>query len=456
MTIIVNAASTAGYAALKANAAEAAADRSEAAADSVAATAFALIPRVICEGDSIMAQNHAPTSGSLFGMTQARGELIWAHALFPYFEFDQWADASDTAYYSQGCNVAVGGNQTEQVIARLDTVSNLAPDIVCLAIGINDINGGDSAASTMANIETICAYYLSLGYRVLLGNLRPVEATYAVSGVDWSNDSARMVQRDALNAAIASYATTTPGVFLVDLAAAYSNGATPPRPNVGDMEDGLHPSATGAYRGGRAWEAALRKIIKPLAWSRPSGANIIGNGVFAGAGGTAGTGLTGDVAPQWAATFSRSGASGGSATASKNSADEQVIAFTPGGNAWEQVQISRQSGGAALQEGRWYKGVLRIRLSASAFWRGVWWQFSEDHAMGFGPAASIYTAEIPDNQTLDLFIETPVMQAGVGGETGAVVIRVAIDGAATGTPTLTVIEAHVAEVADPGPLHGLS
>jgi lysophospholipase L1-like esterase len=424
-----------------------------AAAESVlSATPANLVPRVMIEGDSIMAGNHAVLSGSNFGQTQAIGELVWAHAQYPYFSLDQWADPGDTVNYSRGLNVAVGGNATLDVIARLATSTNVAPDIVALAIGINDINGGGTASATMAQIETICDYYIGLGKTVLLANLRPVSASYALT--DWSNGSTRLTQLLALNTLIANYAAATPNVHLVDLMAAYSNGATPPRPRDGEMGDGLHPNRTGAYVGSQAWLAALRKIVKPITIYRPYTASVVSNPLLTGTGGATGGGVTGPVAVNWF-TYAGSydGSFAGSVAASKNASDQQVLTITPGGEVNEFISYSRGSGGAAMVSGRWYKGVMRVKLNASASkrWRGVWWKFAPS-SEAFGPSGTLENAAINSDGDIILHIETPVYQAPAD-EVGEINSLLVWDGRGGSALVATIMEIYVGEVANPNPLH---
>lgn len=426
-------------------------DNAQAAQAAAEAASIAAIPRIMLEGDSIMAQNHA-RSGFEFIGTAGRGEIVWARSFFPFFAMDQWEDPADVNHSSKGCNVAVGGSWTSDVIARLDETMNVAPDIVCLSIGINNINGTATAAATMADIETICEFYIGLGKTVLLANLRPVSATY---GTGWGDGGAKITELLALNTLIADYAAATPEVHLVDLMAAYSDGASPPRPRAGETYDGLHPSRTGAFWGGvLGWLPVLRKVIKSLVVYRPSGANIIGNGVFAGAGGLLGAGFTGDVASGWRMLMdSSSGSLSASAVASKNAADEQVVTITPGGDAWERVQILRSSGGAVMEEFKWYKGLMRVRFNASAYWRSIHFQFDTNcQAMGTTEFTTSYIGNVGED--IELLLETPLYQAEAGGETGTIAAYVLIDGASPDPMVFTVLEAYAAEVPDPNPLHG--
>lgn len=442
--------------------AENSAERAEEAADLAALQAASIYippPRLAIEGDSIMAQNHRYVAyygpgDADFGETSSTGELVWARAQFPYFEMDQWEDLTDSAHYSSGCNFAVGGSTSEDALARADALTSVAPDIICLCTGINDINGGDTAVATMAVIEETVAYYRGLGKQVLLGNLRPVSASYAVGGVDWSNGSSRMVQRDALNALIADFAASTQGVHLVDLAAAYSNGASPPRPAAADVDDGLHPSRTGAFKGGQAWLAALKKLIKPITPVRATGTHLISNNELTGTSGTASTGVTGSVATSW--SIVRVGAGNGTAFASKDADDNQVLTISPGSSGgYDMFQISRENGGAAFVAGKSYKGRFRVKLAASDYWRGVTMQGSELKMVAMGTSAEAFTASIPYDQDLTLEVETPVFVCEAN-ETGSVFFRVAVDTASPSDLVATIYEIAVQEVPDPRPLHGFA
>lgn len=424
----------------------------EAAAVTAVAASQIAIPRILIEGDSIMAANHNPIFGPAFGASDLKGELIWARALFPYFEMDQWADPADTNHYSAGCNVAIGGNLTFEVLARRAAVMNQAPDIVCLCIGINDLNSGRTAAETMGRIEEIVRYYLGLGKIVLLGNIRPVAADYY--GGDWSNGSSRMVQRAALNDLIAAFAAATPSVHLVDLASAYSDGASPPRPVNGSMYDGLHPSPTGGFYGGTAWRAALQRIIKRIHLVRPNTPNLISNGALTGTGGTASTGVTGNVAAEWVISRLGGGAGTATAVASKDGLDRQTVVITPGGGSgFDVFQLSREFGGVQTQANRSYKARVQITLLGSAYWRLPYFYVGElKMAVGF-PTDPI-DQRLPFSGDLTLEFETPVLNATTT-ETHAIILRMGLDPAAPAPLTMVIHGVWLQEVPDPRPLHGL-
>lgn len=428
-------------------AAEAARDAALAAADGVVQA-----PRVLIEGDSIMAQNHNPTYSTNFGVSEWKGELCWARALYPYFEMDQWGDAADTQHYSAGCNVAVGGCTSTDVLARVNTTTNIAPDIICLAIGINDINGGDTASNVMARIEQIVRYYTGLGKQVLLGNLRPVGAAYPHT--DWSNGSSRMTQRSTLNASLATFAAAAANVHLVDLAAAYEDPGNANRPRAGDMSDHIHPSASGAFRGGQAWLAALKKLIKPLVPDRPGSANLISNGIFAGTGGSISTGVTGVAAPDWVIARQPGGAGTSTAVASKDGSDRQKIVITPGGGTgFDFFQISRETGGGPMVAGKWYKARLVLTLKASAYWRPPYFICNGAH-MAVGGSYDPIQEIIPANTDLTIEAQTPIFNCPAD-QTGTVVLRLGIDVAAGSAMEAIVHGVYLQEVADPRPLHNL-
>jgi lysophospholipase L1-like esterase len=431
-------------------------EAAEAALETASAASRIAIPRVLAEGDSIMASNFALTFGTNFGMTQGIGELTWARAMFPYFEFEQWPDASDTTNYSSGMNIAVAGSTTASVLTRLEQGALLAPDIVCLAVGVNDINAGTAEATILANIQTAARWYSGLGCKVLLGTVRPVAASYHA---DWSDGGSRTLKRISLNASLAAWAATEPNVHLVNLDEGIGDGGSPVRPASGTTSDGLHLTRLGGFLGGQVWLSALRKVIKPLVIDRPSGPNLITGGLFTGTTGTAGTSTTGDVGDDWKVD----GVSGGGATlpaaiaASKDADDDfQVLEITPGGGSAEWVAITREIGGVTLEEGKWYKGLARVKLLASDYWRGFtftpWNGTTGSSAMG--PSA-ILTDTLPLAEDTEFLVETPAFVGPSGGTTGAIILRLMIDGASPDPLTAHLLEVHIAEVPDPRPLHGL-
>lgn len=403
--------------------------------------------RVGDTGDSIVQRNHATSFGTTFGQTQGVGGMTWARALYPYFEFDVWESA--VSPYWSGLNSGISGNTAADVLARLEPISDLAPDIQRISVGVNSISAGTSAATIMSQLEQICAHFTGLGVRVILSNIRPVAASY--DGGTWADGSAKMLVKAALNDMIADYCAITPNVTLLDLEAVHTDGGNPPRPKAGHMIDGLHLDRLGGLEEGRAITSLLRKMIKPLVERRPRGINLISNPTMVGGGGTASTGVSGSVGASWLAQRNLGSAS---IVAGYNANGEQAFTITPGGASAEQFQISRNFGGITVVPGKWYKGYIRIRLSAWAGWRGPYLNFANATYMSaLADVANTSVMTVPED--LDLYIETPTKLMPGGVTSVSPLFRMLIDGAAAGTGELTIKEWGLFEVPDPRPLHGL-
>lgn len=83
-------------------------------------------------------------------------------------------------------NAAVGGQNLAAALARFDAqVATKSPDTVFLAIGNNDLAGGRSLASFLADLDTYYAKVLALGARLALGSIYPRTAD-AATIVTWN------------------------------------------------------------------------------------------------------------------------------------------------------------------------------------------------------------------------------------------------------------------------------
>lgn len=119
----------------------------------------------------------------------------------------------------------------------------------CLLIGnfgVNDVNGGVALNTTMANLDTIVRAAGARGMQVILSSNNPWSASVA-----WS--APEQTATEALNAAIASYASTN-GYMYIDIYDALGDDAdatklsdgTSTSPNY--SQDGLHPNSAGSLK----------------------------------------------------------------------------------------------------------------------------------------------------------------------------------------------------------------
>ncbi len=410
---------------------------------------FNSAPRIAALGDSIIQTDHNPYGAA----TNMYGEFYWAQVLYPHFLFDVWRDDSVTAglRYFEGLNQGYSGATSEEALDYVDKVLGMAPDVACVAIGVNDLGDGTAPAVTMANIETICERVTAAGIPVKLANIRPVAYTYG--GLpEWEEGGTYQLNRLALNDLIEAYAESTPGVELVDLSAAY--GGNQPADIANLLRDGLHPFPQGAWKGAQAWLAAIKHNVKALPVNSPlyvADTNAVSNGLFTGTGGEKYV-VTGDVADNWFAIGNAA-----AVAASKREDGAQVFVIDPGaGSDTEQLRI--QPGDSNYPEylpygpGNWLRAFCEIEISD---WAG-WQQFRLD---GFGGSGAGYGVEVDALRNLDFdgpqsftLITPPMIMPD--SEEALPTLRVFFDGNGAGTGTIAIKKFWIGLVPDPRPLFG--
>lgn len=391
-------------------------------------------------GDSIMQRNHSMGSTGGLALGQAVGEVNWAQALYPHFEMDTWFDASDSRYFA-GMNDGVSGNKSADVLARVEALKDRRPGVVLVAIGINDVLQGVSAATAAANIEAICDYYLGFGIKVIVGTVRPAGADAI------PDEDERLTELTDLNTAIRDYADATDNVTLWDAYEAYDNGSG--RPISGVMSDGVHLTRTGAPLGGRSLAQVIATVIDTSYSDVPTGTSLSPNPTLTGTSGVEGGRASGDTATSW--RFASSGTGTCTAVTSKDGSDKQVVTFSPqaDGASAEYFLLSRSSGGVAVTPGNWIRTYARVRLSAWSGWRGVMHQSTLSIGLANTDANSVIDA--PEEMVLNII--GPPHQVLESQTTVAPVLRFDIDGEAEGSGVATIEHWGIYEVPDPRPSH---
>ena len=155
-------------------------------------------------------------------------------------------------------NLGVGGATSVDVLTRqLDRAVALAPDLVTLSVGPNDITERVPLGDYTRNIETIFRRLVAETRAVLVVNLLP---DLAVTPRFRGHEAEAVVARRSIefNDALARLATRH-GVDVVDLYAA-SRREVPARPELMAV-DGYHPSDLGYARWAELmWETVRSRI----------------------------------------------------------------------------------------------------------------------------------------------------------------------------------------------------
>lgn len=403
-------------------------------------------------GDSIMASNHS-FSGTDGGFTtaQALGEINWASALWPHFEYDTWY-ASGAAPNFQGMNTARGGDTSVTILPRIPELLSYHPDVVLIAIGTNDVTNSTAAADAMDNIQAACEAFLPRGIPVVLGTVRPRGG--AAFPTNLPDGDPRLTILQDLNTLIRAYAAATNNVFLWDVYLAYDDGTG--RMIDGYSSDGTHPTRTGAQAGGSSLVPVLQQLFSTNYSYVPTSFTTLGGAQrenMLGTAGTAGTRCTGTVSTGWQVLFS--GAGTATCVASKNGSDKQVLTISPqaAGEAMETLIVIPSTGSFAVTPGQWYKSYIKVRLSAWDGWRALGVGGGGLLSGGLFGVDAAAVLDAPSEVELDI-IGAPWQCPG-GTTTQPAFFRIDIDGAAAGSGEAIIEKCGLAVVPNPKPLHGL-
>jgi lysophospholipase L1-like esterase len=414
-------------------------------------------PRVLTRlgflGDSIMASNHS-FSGTDGGFTtaQAIGEINWASALYPHFEYDTWY-ASGASPNFEGMNTARGGDTSTLTLGRVAALNAYSPGVVLVAVGTNDVTNSTPAATAMANIEAICQYFLSRGKKVILATVRPRGG--AAFPENLPDGDPRLVILQDLNTLIRAYAAATANVYLWDVYLAYDDGTG--RNIAGYTIDGTHPTRTGAQAGGASLVPVLEQVFS-TDYSYAPTAFVPLNGQqreqMLGTGGGGTLRSSGTTATGW--FIQASGTGTATCVKSKDGNDKQVMTITPqaSGAANETFIVIPNGGALAVVPGNWYKSYIKIRLSAWGGWRALQIGGGGMLSSGLGGVDAAAVLDAPTEVELDII--GPPWQCPVGTTTQPAFFRLDIDGTASGSGVATVETYGLAEIPDPRPLHGVS
>jgi lysophospholipase L1-like esterase len=254
-------------------------------------------------------------------------------------------------------NLGVDGETSAQVLARIGDVIALRPARCVVGVGTNDVIGGVSLTTTMANIRAICARLRAAGIEPILATILPIylpafETTYqtATSKLNW---------------AIADYAAAQ-GLICLDLHSLVVDGVA----GTGDFvsgydSDGEHLTPVGA----RVVGAKVANILAPtypnvvpyLGQLKTDAANLLTNGIFSGDSNADGLadnwGTSGTGTPTYSLEAGTDGVVG----------NWQVLTYGSAGQNLLQRTINPSSswaGGDVIE----FSGRIRATIEAGGMW----------------------------------------------------------------------------------------
>lgn len=236
-----------------------------------------------------------------------------------------WINAFTGGAFDLVYNAGVGGERTDQMLARIGTdVLAYRPGWCFVMGGVNDISQGYTAAVTMANLTTIVRTLTAAGIRVILSTTTP-SSYYTTTAMqdEWYK----------LNTLIKRFGITEPNVHLVDMGGAVASPDTYTYGNALWTLSGVHFAAQGSWRAAKQAVSDLSGFL-PVGHRFPMGSldpnEMFPNPMMTGTSGSLTT-LTGSAADGLTFAVYGTGAAG---TASKVARTDYV----PG--EWQQVTMS--------------------------------------------------------------------------------------------------------------------
>ncbi len=267
--------------------------------------------RFIALGDSLIGNGALPNSagGSTLYTSSyhQRGYINWLQAMYNYPFFHEFFYTGSIPF--QGCNKGVSGDETYQVLGRIDGQAiSQKGDTVFITLGTNDIKSGRTTANTCSNLRLIIDTILSTGARVVITTIFPRNNDFG-NGFTAGQEAIRI----QVNSWISTLDNTAEGGVCVIDSDSVLGGTTL---NASYTYDGIHLNSLGAQTMAQAVYAKMAYTITvspryvPESYNTPSliYGNIMNNADFGTAtGGTVGTGASGTCPSSW--SISRSSGS---------------------------------------------------------------------------------------------------------------------------------------------------
>lgn len=328
--------------------------------------------RIAAIGTSITAM--ANTWDTTKNNGDARGYMEWLNTLTAgRVEYVTWLNEERTALL--GSNKGVGGDKSEDILARVDSIVRMRPDICVVDIGGNDMTT-IPYEDMVANTELVFELLLNAG---ILCISMAVHSKGALG--NWPPDSEARHKMHRYNTWKYDYARRKSGVIFVDPSKYLVDPADPNGYTRSEyVYDGTHFTPLGAYQLARCLAEVIEQIYPAYpqlgygadnvyhAVHNPLG-NMMPNPMYMGAGGTANHGSTGVVPDDYQVNRGL----GTSVTAVCSVEDRPdisgrwfVLDITPGGGTVDErlyVQPSPSKITAGVVVGEFYQAECDIEVS---------------------------------------------------------------------------------------------
>lgn len=293
---------------------------------------------ILAVGDSIVNESHRFNNVNQMQCFQ-RGFLSWLlfHLGNQNAQMPVWIDDNNSRGFT-GWNQGYSGETSAQTLARWENSSTFPADIVIVEPGTNDF-GTYTNDEIIANRKELCLLARDTGALVILTSILMQDDT-AWTG----NQKDRAAEINRLSR---EFAESQESIIYFDGNAAYLDYTDADQNPLADRtSDGTHPAPPGGYYIGLKLKELIEKFIPSAPIIVPSDlisddntyGNIITNPLFLGTSGTAGTGVTGDVADNWELARTSGSNITCAATVEARSdglGNQQVATFTLSGSAEE-------------------------------------------------------------------------------------------------------------------------
>lgn len=269
-------------------------------------------------------------------------------------------------------NLGVGGDRTDQALARLHEAATSGAGWLYIHCGVNDIaqnypTANTSGVTAFTNIKTMVQTAAGWGMRSIVA-LEPGAANLS---------AAQIVQVMELNERLRWFAeTSSSNVILFDLPAALYDhtSADTAAIHLNGMQDGVHEANLGGYLGGKAFAALLTSIMPPRGHGAHSSIDIPGTSNYAllnnpimanTSGGVKQTGVTGTLAGLWSAVCTGGTTAVASVGTTSDGRKEQVLACTFG-SAGEEVLFTQDVPNSLWNAGDILQAEAEVAVDAGA------------------------------------------------------------------------------------------
>jgi hypothetical protein len=300
---------------------------------------FAAGALVSAIGDSIIGYNNEVDTASPGADAYSYGEVQWAWAIDPRFDFDTWYDTSDPSGRNiSGANngvfgdhlVGPGTGSTPGILNRLPTVLSHHPDILIFEGGTNSISSGDDGTGNPATasyvegeIDAALTEAREAGVWIVLTTLRPRG--------DWPAGDPRYATLAAVNTWIRAQSGRD-GVYAIwDPYSVYVDGNGNQIVSL-FQSDLVHQDTEGAQLSGAVLLPILQNMISSGSTfdQNPLDTNLDSNNGMTGTTGTKGTNATGTVATGFMLAIGRGNSTVvGSKQVISSTTEKQIITITP-------------------------------------------------------------------------------------------------------------------------------